>query len=120
MPAASAMHSPTRRQTKPIASHAAQEMPPAAAKTLAGRRKIPVPMMPLMPSPTQSSRVMRRAGGTLLAAEETRVPVLRAGVALPVVVLEHRLQLAVVEEDAVTGVAAIGAHRLERELGHRS
>src|SRR5260370_11446414 len=150
-----------------MASQARGDSPPDAAKTLAGRRKIPLPMMPLIPSPTQSSRVSRltalssiradrlsmgrssmgrssirrlrrlhqgatrvspgpprekadygRADTLRALAEDARVPVPAAGVALLVVVLDHDLQLAVVEEDAVARVAAVGAHLLEQLLGH--
>src|SRR5258706_11965344 len=113
-PAASQKQSPTSRQTPPIASQAAQARPPAAANTFVGRRKMPVPMMPLMPSPTRSSRDMRRADTQLLlTAEQARKEALLAAGRLLVVVLEHLLQLAALEEDPVAGLAATRLHLLE-------
>src|SRR5207244_1923818 len=57
--ATSPKQSPTSRHTPPTANQEAQASPPAAAKTRAGSRKMPLPMIPLMPMARQSRSVRR-------------------------------------------------------------
>jgi hypothetical protein len=62
MPATSAKHNATDTSMTPTTPNATQAAGPRCPASRPGKRKMPVPMMPLMPMQTTSNRPRRRRG----------------------------------------------------------